>query len=344
MIIRIQYDPNGNVSAPICHGSALCALHSVKAMTPHRPGAGRQAGQAGRNMEADVGTTVLVTGPTGKVGRRLIPLLARQGMIVRAASRSPLPQRPGIEPARFDWADDSTYEAARTGVAAMFLVAGPIPEAQHADRVRALLDGAAETGVARVVLLSTYGVDQAPPENPLRRIELVAESSGVPCTILRPVAFMQNFSEGLRWHEQFAEGIRDRDEIVGPGGDGIISYVSSEDIAAIAAAALTRDGHDGKAYTPAGPEPLTLTQVAEHISWATGRQIRYVETDRTPIRDALLAAGAPPETAEHNSQLYVDAHGSSAMGVLNDDVLDVTGRPPVSFGEFAVGAAAAWRR
>jgi len=303
-----------------------------------------EAGQAGQNTEADVSTTVLVTGSTGKVGRRLIPLLARRGMTVRAASRSPLPQRAGIEPARFDWTDESTYETARKGVDAMFLVAGPIPQLQHAAYIRALLDGAAATGVERVVLLSTYGVDQAPPENPLRRIELAVESSGVPCTILRPAAFMQNFSEGLRWRESLAEGIRERDEIADPGGDGVISYVSAEDIAAVAAAALTGDGHDGKAYTPVGPEPLTLTQVAEHISWVTGRRIRYVETDRMPIRDALLAAGAPPETAEHNSQLYAYAHGSGALGVLNDDVLDVTGRPPVSFAEFAVGAAAAWRR
>ncbi len=224
-------------------------------------------------------TTVLVTGSTGKVGRRLIPLLARRGMTVRAASRSPLPQRAGIEPARFDWTDESTYETARKGVDAMFLVAGPIPQLQHAAYIRALLDGAAATGVERVVLLSTYGVDQAPPENPLRRIELAVESSGVPCTILRPAAFMQNFSEGLRWRESLAEGIRERDEIADPGGDGVISYVSAEDIAAVAAAALTGDGHDGKAYTPVGPEPLTLTQVAEHISWVTGRRIRYVETD-----------------------------------------------------------------
>jgi uncharacterized protein YbjT (DUF2867 family) len=93
-----------------------------------------------------------------------------------------------------------------------------------------------------------------------------------------------------------------------------------------------------------GPEPLTLTQVAEHISRVAGRRIRYVETDRMPIRAALLAAGTPPETAEHNSQLHFHAFTSGAMGVLNDDILDVTGRPPVSFGEFAVGAAAAWRR
>jgi len=59
-------------------------------------------GKTGQNMEADVSTTVLVTGPTGKVGRRLIPLLARRGMTVRTASRSPLPERAGIEPVRFD--------------------------------------------------------------------------------------------------------------------------------------------------------------------------------------------------------------------------------------------------
>jgi uncharacterized protein YbjT (DUF2867 family) len=291
-----------------------------------------------------VSTTVLVTGSTGKVGRRLIPLLARRGVTVRAASRSPLPDRAGIEPVRFDWADEGTYEPARKGVGAMYLVAGPIPQPAHAGYVGALLDGAAGAGVEKVILLSTYGVDLAPPDNPLRRIELAVESSGVPYTILRPAPFMQSFSEGLRWRESLADGIRERDVIAAPGGDGVVGYVSTEDIAAVAAAGLTEDGHQGKAYAPFGPEPLTLTEVAEHISWVTGRQIQYVETDRTPIRDALLAAGAPPETAEHNSQVYVQTFSSGALGVLNDDVLDVTGRPPVSFAEFAAGAAAAWRR
>jgi uncharacterized protein YbjT (DUF2867 family) len=303
------------------------------------------AGSTGIRARLDsTSPTILVTGPTGKVGRRLIPLLARRGATVRAASRSPVAARVRIEPVRFDWTDASTWEAARKGVDAMYLVAGPVPQPEHADYIRALLDGAAGAGVKRVVLLSTFGLDQAPPENPLRRIELAVESSGVPYTLLRPGAFMQNFSEGLRWDEALADGIRERDEIVGPGGKGIVSYVSTDDIAAVAAIALTEDGHNGKAYAPLGPEPLTLTQVAEHISWVAGRPIRYVETDHTPMRDKLLAMGAPPETAEHNSKLHAFAFSSGAFGVLNNDVLDVTGRPPVSFAEFAVGAAAAWRR
>jgi uncharacterized protein YbjT (DUF2867 family) len=294
--------------------------------------------------EANMAGTVLVIGSTGKVGRRLIPRLVRRGMTIRAASRSPVSAPSGIEPVRFDWTDASSYQPAVAGVDAIYVVPGPVPQADHADKVRALLGGASDAGVRRVLLLSSFGVGQAPPENPLRRIELAVEESGVPYTILRPVAFMQNFSEGLRWRESFAAGIRDRDEIVGPGGNGIVSYVSADDIAAVAAVALSEDGHSGKAYAPLGPEPLTLAQAAEHISWVAGRKIRYVETDRTPIRDALLASGAPPETAEHNSQVYTHAFSSSMFGVLNDDILNVTGRPPASFGEFAAGAAVAWRR
>jgi uncharacterized protein YbjT (DUF2867 family) len=291
-----------------------------------------------------ISSTILVTGPTGKVGRRLIPLLARRGVTVRAAGRSPVAARAGVEPIRFDWTDESTYKTARNGVDAMYLVPGPVPQLEHADYIRVLLDGVAGAGVKRVVLLSVYGLDQAPPENPLRRIELAVEASGVPYTLLRPGAFMQNFSEGLRWDEALADGIRERDEIVHPGGDGVVSYVSSEDIAGVAAVALTGEGHAGKAYSPLGPEPLTLTQVAEHISGVAGRSIRYIETDHTPVREKLIAAGAPIETAEHNSRLHAFAFSSGVFGALNDDILNVTGRPPVSFGEFAVGAAAAWRR
>ena len=82
---------------------------------------------------------VLVTGPTGKVGRRLIPLLLRRGLKVRAASRSPGAARMGVEPVRFDWMNEGTFEAARKGVNAMYLVPGPVPEAAHADYILSLI-------------------------------------------------------------------------------------------------------------------------------------------------------------------------------------------------------------
>jgi uncharacterized protein YbjT (DUF2867 family) len=287
--------------------------------------------------------TILVTGATGKTGRRLIPLLIRRGAAVRAASRTPGIAPPGVQPVRFDWADESTYEAARNGVNAIYVVYGdPGASGDPAEQVRTLLDGAAAAGVSRVVLLSALGVDQASPDDALRRVELVVESAGIPSTIVRPGAFMQNFSE--RHRTRLVEGIRERDEIVMPGGDGVVSWVSAEDIAAVAAAALTESGHEGKGYTLVGPEPLTMAEVAALISASAGRPITYIESGRDEIRAVFVASGIAPELAGPLSDLYVYALTSGAFGVLNDDVATVTGRPPVSFAEFAAGAAPAWRR
>jgi uncharacterized protein YbjT (DUF2867 family) len=283
-----------------------------------------------------------VTGATGKTGRRLIPLLLSRGANVRAASRAAVTPAPGAEAVRFDWADESTYETARKGVNAIYIVYGdPGVSGDNTEQVRALLDGAADAGVGRVVLLSALGVDRTPPDNPLRQIELVVEASGVPSTILRPGAFMQNFSE--RHRTRLLEGIRERSEIAMPGGNGTVSWLSTEDIAAVAAVALTRNGHEGKGYDLVGPEPLTMAQVARHISTAAGRPITYVETGQEEIRAIFLSSGMPPALAGAVSEYYVYALSSNEFGILNDNIVSITGRPPVSFAEFASGAAAAWR-
>ena len=158
--------------------------------------------------------TILVTSATGKTGRRLIPLLTRRGVHVRAGTRTPGTALPGVEPVRFDWTDTTTYEPARKGVDAIYLVTNDqfIP-GDPAEQVRTLLDGAAEAGVQRVVLLSALGIDQAPAEVPLRRVELAVTRSAVPGTIVRPGAFMQNFSE-KHW-SRLDETIRERDEVAG---------------------------------------------------------------------------------------------------------------------------------
>ena len=80
------------------------------------------------------------------------------------------------------------------------------------------------------------------------------------------------------------------------------------------------------------------------ISAAVGRPITYVEAGRAEIRADLVAAGVPPEFADPVSDFYVYALTSGAFGVLSGDMLAVTGRPPVSFAEYAAGAAPAWRR
>jgi uncharacterized protein YbjT (DUF2867 family) len=280
-----------------------------------------------------VGFTVLVTGATGKTGRRLIPLLLERGAIIRAAGRTAVPERYGVEPVHFDWLDETTYGAALDGVDAVYAISDP--SNWSTPSFEAFLERATG-GSRRVVLLSSSGVDRAPANDPMRRVELLVESSG---TVLRPSAFMQNFSES-HFSDQVTS-IRERGEITLPSIQAPMSYISTTDIAAVAAAALTEDGHQGKGYTLTGPEALTAAQVAEHISAAAGLAVRPVEVGRETIRAGLLAYGYPAESAEYASGGYAAAFG--AMDVVTHDVTKVTGRPATTFAEFAQDAAHAWR-
>jgi uncharacterized protein YbjT (DUF2867 family) len=299
-----------------------------------------------------MGFTVLVIGATGKTGRQVVPQLVERGVTVRAAGRIPVPERYGVDPVRFDWQDEGTYGAALGGVDAVYVVGGHLSDSVSSPNapVEAFFGRMADAGVRRIVLLSALGVDGvADPTNILRRFELFVEGSGIPSTILRPGVFMQNFSES--YAPPSTVRIRERSEIALPGGEVPVSYISTVDVAAVAAIALTEDGHEGKGYALTGPAALTLPQVAEHISAAVGRPIRHVETSpEEGVRDVLLADGATAEYAEYVARLYVmsvrsgyGTDGSALTDLAPAEFTAVTGRPMTTFAEFAEGAADAWR-
>jgi uncharacterized protein YbjT (DUF2867 family) len=290
--------------------------------------------------------TVLVTGASGKTGRRLVPQLLRCGLTVRAASRTGMPgvAAPGLQHVHFDWTKPDTYASAVAGVDAIYLVAGDVTGddlAEPAMQVGRLLAQADGSRVRRVVLLSALGVDQAPPGDPLRRIEIAVENSGIPAVMVRPGAFMQNFSEP-HW-SMLDVGIRERNTVEIPGRDSGVSWVSTEDIAAVAAAALTEDGHEGNGYTVTGGEALTMPDVIDHLRTATGRPIRHVDADENAVRAALAATGAAPAFAAYMARMFVLALTTGAFGLVTDDVATVTGRRPVTFAKYAAGAADVWR-
>jgi uncharacterized protein YbjT (DUF2867 family) len=291
--------------------------------------------------------TVLVTGAGGKTGRRLVPQLLRCGMAVRATTRSGLPgvaAAPGLQHVQFDWTDPDTYPRAVAGVDAIYLVAGDVTGDdldEPAMQVSRLLAEADRSRVRRVVLLSALGVEQAPPDDPLRRVEVAVASCGLPAVMVRPGAFMQNFSEP-HW-SRLDVGIRERDLVELPGGDSGVSWVSTEDIAAVATAALTEDGHEGKAYTVTGGEALTMPDVVDHLRTVTGRPIRHLDADENAVQTMVAASGAAPVFAAYMAHLFVFALTTGAFGLVTDDVTTVTGRQPITFAEYAAGAAGVWR-
>jgi uncharacterized protein YbjT (DUF2867 family) len=121
-----------------------------------------------------------------------------------------------------------------------------------------------------------------------------------------------------------------------------LSPVDVEDIAKAAYALLCDGGHEGKSYDMTGPEALTMTEIAERISAAIGRTIRYVNVSVADRRQALLAAGIPADFADALDEQAVERlkHPESRVYLGTHEALGIK---PTTFAEFALKHAPIFR-
>lgn len=250
-------------------------------------------------------STVLVLGATGKTGRRVTDLL---GTAARPASRS--------SATKFDWSVPGTWEPAVVGTTAVYVVPPDSP-ALLAEFVPL----AVRSGVTRLVLLSMRG---APDDDPF---EAAIKTSGVEWTILRPTWFMQNFDEDL-----FAEPVR-QGELALPAGQGIHPFIDVVDIAEVAVAALTGEGHAGQTYELSGPESLSFAGMLAQIVTVTGEPVLYTDVEPDEFATSLRGLGYPTEIADLVTMLLVRiCTGEEAH--LSDGVQRVLGREPRTFADY----------
>jgi uncharacterized protein YbjT (DUF2867 family) len=199
------------------------------------------------------------------------------------------------------------------------------------------VDQAKQAGVKHIVKLSAFGCDMEPGillGRAHRAVEKYVEASGLAWTFLRPNNFMQNF---IHFHAPDKQG-----NIYLPWGNGAVSFIAAEDIGAVAARALSSEGHAKKAYTLTGPEALTVAEAAETLSQATGRTIKYVDVPEEAARKAMLDMGMPKGAVDGLMELHaIDKAGYAAT--VTTTVRDVTGRPAKTFKEFARENAAKWK-
>jgi len=276
-----------------------------------------------RNTASRSGTT-LVLGGTGKTGRRVAERLQGRGIRTRIASRS-------IQPG-FNWDAPDTWEAVLDDIDTAYITYAPdlaIPGAT--DAIRQFVALAVEKGVRRLVLLSGRGEDEA------QACERIIQDSGVEWTVVRASWFNQNFSEG-----EFLGMVMDG-AITLPAMDVPEPFVDADDIADVAVAALTEDGHHGKVYEVTGPRMLTFTQIAEELSSAAGRKIQFIPIPKEDFAAALAASGAPDNIVWLLGYLFETVlDGRNAY--LTDGVQQALGREPTDFAEFArrVAARGVW--
>ena len=128
-------------------------------------------------------------------------------------------------------------------------------------------------------------------------------------------------------------------ELALPAGNTPEPFVDADDIADVAVAALTEDGHVGEVYELTGPRLLTFSDAVGEIAEATGREIRYVSVSVEDFAAALEAQGVPGEWIELLVYLFQEVlDGRNAH--LADGVQRALGREPRDFADYARDAAA----
>ena len=264
--------------------------------------------------------TILVLGGTGKTGRRVAQRLTALGRPVRAGSRSGRP--------RFDWQDQATWGPALDGVTAAYVCYYPdLATPGAVEAVGSFAELAVRSQVRRLVLLSGRGEPDA------ELAEQAVRDSGAELTILRSAWFAQNFSE------DFLLGPVLTGEVALPAGDTPEPFVDADDIADVAVAALTEDGHDGQVYELTGPRLLTFAEAVGEIATATGREIQYLPVPIDEYAAAAAGQGVPAEAVEVLTYLFSEVL-DGRNGRIADGVRRALGREPRDFTGYARHTAA----
>jgi uncharacterized protein YbjT (DUF2867 family) len=262
---------------------------------------------------------ILVLGGTGKTGRRVIERLTARGIPTRMGARSGEPP--------FDWDDRDTWAPVLQGVGSVYVqhYLDALPGA--AEILGSFAELAVVNGIPRLVHLSGRGEAEA------ELAEQAVRDTGAEVTTLRSTWFSQNFSESY-----FLDGLL-AGELALPAGNTPEPFVDADDIADVAVAALTEDGHVGEIYELTGPRLLTFADAVGEIAQATGREIRYVPVSIEDFAAALDEQAVPSEWIELLVYLFQEVlDGRNAH--LADGVQRALGRAPRDFADYARDAAA----
>jgi uncharacterized protein YbjT (DUF2867 family) len=223
---------------------------------------------------------ILVVGATGVLGGEICRLLAQRAKPVRALVRhTSNPDRVaglkslGAEQVRGDLKDRPSLDAACRGASAVISTASSTVSRQAGDSIESvdrqgqldLIDAAAAAGVKRFVLVSFRSVAMDfPVQSAKRAAEARLRDSGMTYTILRPTCFTEVWlSPALGFDAPNATA-----QIYG-GGQNQISWISYQDVAQFAVAALDNAHAKNAVIDLGGPQalsPLDVVRLAEQVT------------------------------------------------------------------------------
>jgi uncharacterized protein YbjT (DUF2867 family) len=235
--------------------------------------------------------------------------------------------KPGVTSIEGDFDDPASLRSALEGVDRAFLLTNST-EHTEAQQI-AFVEAAQAQRVGHLVKLSQLAADQQSPVRFLRyhaAVEAALTNSTVGWTFVRPNLILQAY---LAFAPAIAHGA-----LAAPIGDAAVSVVDARDIAAVAAAALTEDGHVGKTYTVTGPAAVSHADIATALGNAIGRRVRFESIPPKEFIAMVTDAGMPQWQAEGLAEDYAHYDRGEA-GAVSPDVERVTGTNARSVHDFA---------
>ncbi len=227
---------------------------------------------------------IVVTTPTGQIGRHVVRHCLDRGEPVRVIARDPshLPGEIGdrVEVMRGSHGDAAVVDEALAGADALFWLVPPDPrtasvEAAYLDFTRPACAAISRFGVARVVDVKalargTRWEERAGLATVSQRMDELIAATGVALRSLAAPAFMDNMKMQLQ--SILKEGV-----FFGPiDADRPMPQIAASDIGAVAARLLSDRSWSGQADVPLlGPEDLSFNDMAAIMADVLGRPVRY---------------------------------------------------------------------
>ena len=281
---------------------------------------------------------IVVTAPTGQIGRHVVQGLLANGasvrVIARDKSRLPDDVRDSVEVIEGSHGDAAVIHQALDGADALFWLAPPDPtrtlDEVYLDFTRPAADAIRRRGVARVVSVTALGrgtvwQDRAGLVTASIRMDDMLMKTGAAFRGLAMPSFMDNVLRQVA-------SIRDEGVIFGPvDPDRKVPTTATRDMGAVAARLLADDSWTGQQEVPVlGPEDLSMNDMVATMSDVLGRDVRYVRTLFADLKQQFLGHGA----SESFAQGYVDMYRAKDEGMDNVAERDADSRTPTTFRQF----------
>lgn len=280
--------------------------------------------------------TLLVTGASGHLGRRVIELLLEsQNRTVIATTRTPekladFSER-GVIVRPADFENPASLAEAFAGADRLLLISTDalgVP-GQRLNQHRNAIKAAEQAGVSHVVYTSLINPG---PDSPVllapdhHGTETALAESKMGWTVLRENIYAEVLLGALIQAVQFGG-------LFNAAANGKAAYITREDCARAAAAALAASFEGHRTLDITGPEALSQAEVAALAGTISGKPLNYVPLELEVLIQNMVNAGLPQPLAEAYAS-FDTAVAQGKFSVVTNSVEELTGRKPISVAEF----------